>query len=60
MCSLKGISGCDVVIPMSRVGREVAGHLFGDFKASGLIILRLCTGWEVLNDFQLVWIISLV
>ena len=60
MCVLKGISGCDVITAMSRVGVEVAGHLFGYFKASGLIFLYLCMGWGELNGFQLVWVINRV
>lgn len=45
---------------MSRVGMEVAGHLFGYFKISGSIFLCLCVGWGELNGFQLVWVINLV
>lgn len=60
MCILKGISVCDVITTLSRVGMEVAGHLFGYFKASGLIFLCLHMGWRELNGFQTVWVINLV
>lgn len=60
MCILKGISVCDVITTLSRVGMEVAGHLIGYFKASGLILLCFGMGWEELNGFQTVWVINLV